>query len=180
MQQRGRSGVRLCCPASSQICACHPGPLVPWLCAGSTHRQAPLPVSRCCADRGCHSRQVAAHQLNPLCRGVTSGAESSSNGAGPGLRRAEPATGPQGGSGGGGSSNGAGPEDKQPRVPHRWRVVGMMALAFVLCNMDKVRAPRLPAHYWQTAALWSMDLELAGGMHKPAKGGTRFCMFLRL
>lgn len=25
-------------------------------------------------------------------------------------------------------------------VPHRWQVVGMMALAFVLCNMDKVGA----------------------------------------
>lgn len=25
-----------------------------------------------------------------------------------------------------------------PETPHRWQVVGMMALAFVLCNMDKV------------------------------------------
>ncbi len=24
-----------------------------------------------------------------------------------------------------------------PKVPHRWRVTIMMALAFVLCNMDK-------------------------------------------
>eukprot|EP00884_Botryococcus_braunii_P007563 jgi/Botrbrau1/16808/Bobra.150_2s0035.1 len=31
------------------------------------------------------------------------------------------------------------PEDPpQGGIPHRWRVVGMMALAFVLCNMDKV------------------------------------------
>ena len=36
------------------------------------------------------------------------------------------------------SANGGPPEGKQPRIPHRWRVVGMMALAFVLCNMDKV------------------------------------------
>lgn len=28
------------------------------------------------------------------------------------------------------------PEEKG--IPHRWRVVGMMALSFVLCNMDKV------------------------------------------
>lgn len=27
---------------------------------------------------------------------------------------------------------------KPPRIPHRWRVTIMMALAFVLCNMDKV------------------------------------------
>lgn len=38
------------------------------------------------------------------------------------------------------SSNGAPPPDNkpQPRIPHRWRIVGMMSLAFVLCNMDKV------------------------------------------
>ena len=38
------------------------------------------------------------------------------------------------------SSNGAPPPDNkpQPRIPHRWRIVGMMGLAFVLCNMDKV------------------------------------------
>lgn len=92
----------------------------------------------CCARVGCIEQLKYALSR----RGVTSGSESSSNGAGPGLRQAEPATGPQGGGGGGGSSNGSGPEEKQPRVPHRWRVVGMMALAFVLCNMDKVQAPR--------------------------------------
>lgn len=27
---------------------------------------------------------------------------------------------------------------KPPKIPHRWRVTIMMALAFVLCNMDKV------------------------------------------
>ena len=34
------------------------------------------------------------------------------------------------------------PPDDKPKffIPHRWRVVGMMALAFVLCNMDKVRS----------------------------------------
>ena len=40
------------------------------------------------------------------------------------------------------SSNGAPPppDDDKSKVfiPHRWRIVGMMALAFVLCNMDKV------------------------------------------
>ena len=45
------------------------------------------------------------------------------------------------------SSNGAPsppPGDKpRPRIPHRWRIVGMMALAFVLCNMDKVQHMRL-------------------------------------
>lgn len=29
-------------------------------------------------------------------------------------------------------------EQQQGGVPHRWQVVGMMALSFVLCNMDKV------------------------------------------
>lgn len=42
-----------------------------------------------------------------------------------------------------------GEEDKggpqQPRVPHRWRVVIMMALAFVLCNMDKVSCAQFSA-----------------------------------
>lgn len=28
---------------------------------------------------------------------------------------------------------------KPPRVPHRWKVTIAMALAFVLCNMDKVQ-----------------------------------------
>ena len=32
---------------------------------------------------------------------------------------------------------------KPPRIPHRWRVTIMMALAFVLCNMDKVCRSRL-------------------------------------
>lgn len=38
-------------------------------------------------------------------------------------------------------SNGASPgsQQKPPKVPHRWVIVGAMALAFVLCNMDKVR-----------------------------------------
>ncbi len=37
------------------------------------------------------------------------------------------------------ASNGGPPDNKpEPRIPHRWRIVGMMALAFVLCNMDKV------------------------------------------
>ncbi len=38
------------------------------------------------------------------------------------------------------SQNGTAPESpggKGP-VPHRWVIVGAMALAFVLCNMDKV------------------------------------------
>lgn len=39
-----------------------------------------------------------------------------------------------------GGSGGGGPEDKPARkFSHRWQVVFMMALAFVLCNMDKVR-----------------------------------------
>lgn len=39
------------------------------------------------------------------------------------------------------SSNGAtpgGPPKPPPKVPHRWVIVGAMAVAFVLCNMDKV------------------------------------------
>ena len=31
------------------------------------------------------------------------------------------------------------PPDDEGGIPHRWRVVIMMAAAFVLCNMDKVR-----------------------------------------
>ena len=31
-------------------------------------------------------------------------------------------------------------QQQQGGVPHRWQVVGMMALSFVLCNMDKVGA----------------------------------------
>ena len=47
------------------------------------------------------------------------------------------------GEGGSASTNGARPDPNQkpPKVPHRWVIVGAMALAFVLCNMDKVRAP---------------------------------------
>ena len=43
----------------------------------------------------------------------------------------------------GSQSNGASPGDPKPRgpVPHRWVIVGAMALAFVLCNMDKVHPP---------------------------------------
>lgn len=38
------------------------------------------------------------------------------------------------------SLNGSMPDPKnKPPVPHRWVIVGAMALAFVLCNMDKVR-----------------------------------------
>lgn len=33
----------------------------------------------------------------------------------------------------------AAPTEQAGGVPHRWKVVGMMALSFVLCNMDKVR-----------------------------------------
>jgi hypothetical protein len=46
--------------------------------------------------------------------------------------------GSRGSSSGSGSGSG-GPEDKPAKkFSHRWQVVGMMALAFVLCNMDKV------------------------------------------
>ncbi len=43
----------------------------------------------------------------------------------------------------GSQSNGTSPGDPKFRgpVPHRWVIVGAMALAFVLCNMDKVRLP---------------------------------------
>lgn len=34
------------------------------------------------------------------------------------------------------------PAEEQGGVPHRWQVVTMMALAFVCCNMDKVRLAR--------------------------------------
>ncbi len=37
------------------------------------------------------------------------------------------------------NQNGKGP------VPHRWVIVGAMALAFVLCNMDKVKHCQLPS-----------------------------------
>ncbi len=69
-------------------------------------------------------------------RGTGGDAASSSNGAGLGVRAGGVAS--TSSSGGGG-----GPEDQPQRIPHRWRVVGMMALAFVLCNMDKAR--RAPA-----------------------------------
>lgn len=34
------------------------------------------------------------------------------------------------------------PEPKAPDqfIPHRWRIVAMMSLAFILCNMDKVES----------------------------------------
>ena len=34
------------------------------------------------------------------------------------------------------------PPDGEGGIPHRWRVVIMMAAAFVLCNMDKVHGHR--------------------------------------
>jgi len=39
-------------------------------------------------------------------------------------------------------SNGTPSGEQNPKgsVPHRWIIVGAMALAFVLCNMDKVRS----------------------------------------
>ena len=43
----------------------------------------------------------------------------------------------------GSQSNGTSPGDPKPGapIPHRWVIVGAMALAFVLCNMDKVSPP---------------------------------------
>ena len=37
------------------------------------------------------------------------------------------------------------PEPEGPRqfIPHRWRIIAMMSLAFILCNMDKVCHPLL-------------------------------------
>lgn len=44
------------------------------------------------------------------------------------------------GSGDGAAAEGtAAAADQAGGIPHRWQVVGMMALSFVLCNMDKVR-----------------------------------------
>ena len=45
----------------------------------------------------------------------------------------------------GSQNNGAPPEDPKSKgpIPHRWVIVGAMALAFVLCNMDKVLPPSL-------------------------------------
>ncbi len=40
------------------------------------------------------------------------------------------------------SSTGSAPVEKEKGIPHRWRVVFMMMMAFVLCNMDKVRRGR--------------------------------------
>lgn len=51
----------------------------------------------------------------------------------------KPSTSGRGTSGPAVSSNGSMPDPKsRPPVPHRWIIVGAMALAFVLCNMDKV------------------------------------------
>ena len=33
------------------------------------------------------------------------------------------------------------PAGEEGGIPHRWKLVWMMSAAFVLCNMDKVRAP---------------------------------------
>ena len=55
------------------------------------------------------------------------------------------------------SANGAtpgGPQHK-PKVPHRWVIVGAMAAAFVLCNMDKVRTAVVPAdEHSRGASFW--------------------------
>ena len=139
-------------------------------CAGRACAQATLPALRGCACVGCTPPAV----LCPVARrGATSGTESSSNGAGPGVRQAEPPTGPQGASGSGASSNGPGPEEKPLRVPHRWRVVGMMALAFVLCNMDKVLAPwsHACAEGRHASVLGNMDMQLAGQLDAPYGNG---------
>ena len=60
----------------------------------------------------------------------------------------------------GSQSNGTSTEDPKSKgpVPHRWVIVGAMALAFVLCNMDKVLPPSLflpgmPYSYAQAAFL---------------------------
>jgi hypothetical protein len=65
------------------------------------------------------------------------------------------------------STNGAmpgGPQQQKPKVPHRWVIVGAMAAAFVLCNMDKVRT---------AAALHAIEcgtVQPALGRHKAVTG----------
>lgn len=58
-----------------------------------------------------------------------------SNGAKPG---ANGAVVPGHAAGGSPTAAAVAPEVQQGGVAHRWRIVFMMAVAFVLCNMDKV------------------------------------------
>jgi hypothetical protein len=64
-------------------------------------------------------------------------------------------------------SNGSLAQAEDGGIPHRWRVVGMMALSFVLCNMDKVRGfSRNVKHTCisvSAAALWRMCVHLQHG-----------------
>ena len=64
-----------------------------------------------------------------------------------------PSTSGRGTSGPAESLNGSMPDPKgKPPVPHRWIIVGAMALAFVLCNMDKVNL--LASHYLHHFRAW--------------------------
>ncbi len=71
---------------------------------------------------------AAADALQKAEKALDGSVEPSTSG-----RDMDPTNGPAG------SSNGSMPDPQnKPPVPHRWVIVGAMALAFVLCNMDKV------------------------------------------
>ena len=56
------------------------------------------------------------------------------------------------------------PEPQRRGIPHRWQVVGMMALSFVLCNMDKVRFWASP---WDSLGICSGQLVCCSGPAGP-------------
>ena len=63
-------------------------------------------------------------------------------------------------------SNGTSPGDPNSKgpVPHRWVIVGAMAVAFVLCNMDKVPPPLLFCiGLWLKACILSVEKQQSAG-----------------
>ena len=75
--------------------------------------------------------------------GVSNEGQQPKNEAGFNLNNSVPAVTPSSlpSTSGNGAAAAAVPSDALdlPGMPHRWRIVTMMAVAFVLCNMDKVR-----------------------------------------
>ncbi|KAK9841600.1 hypothetical protein WJX74_008540 [Apatococcus lobatus] len=113
------------------------------ICQAAADFAAPAPGAPIAGDNhGALIHQLLSDHSDEVESYVKEGLREALEDIGDGNSSKQPlAVSAQGGGGLAGQQSNAGPPGPQPPkqfIPHRWRVVAMMSLAFILCNMDKV------------------------------------------
>lgn len=123
-------GIRHACPASRSCFGPAGRSLVSPLVGARVHRANLCRTAGSPGDSSPISTRLSDSQSGPVSEGGSAATNGATNGAIPSSSLQPSAS----------SSNAAPvPPSDAGGIPQRWKVTIMMAIAFVLCNMDKVR-----------------------------------------